>query len=47
MGKTIVSEKTLGVILLVALAAQYIGAFNLPLIGKIAILIVAIILLLK
>jgi len=48
MAKTIsVNQKTLGIVLLFALLAQYLNVFNLPIIGQIAILVVALLLLLK
>ena len=48
MGKTIaINQKTLGIILLLALALQYIPFFGLGSIGMIAILVVALLLILK
>ncbi len=48
MGKTIaINQKTLGIVLLIALAVQYIPFFSLGTIGLIAILVVALLLILK
>ncbi|MBI5797930.1 hypothetical protein HZA98_03440 [Candidatus Woesearchaeota archaeon] len=48
MAKTItVNQRTLGIVLLLALIAQYINFYSIPLIGRIAVLVVAILLFLK
>ena len=48
MGKSIgIEQRTLGIVLLAALALEYVSFLNLSTIGSIAILVVALILLLK
>jgi len=48
MGKSIaIEQRTLGIVLLLALAFQYLSVWSLPTIGLIAILVVALILILK
>lgn len=48
MTKTVaINQKTLGIVLLIALALQYANVWSLPMIGKIAILVVALLLILK
>lgn len=48
MGKTVaINQKTLGIILLIALAVQFFPYFGLNTIGEIAILVVALLLILK